>query len=184
MIVIAFTWNVPPWGHMSFCFGIQKWGTHTGLESGTPARLEYASSPGYQPHCGNLRGALYPYFYLVEILSLEEQEAVTRLVRLENRLIQAATHVLESMGYSPRPDDVRIVVEAFLLDFDSDTAFFTSLYRCLSNGAKVIFQVYPENNDQCELIMNAAMHVGFAGGIVVDFPHSKIMHSIVNLISY
>ncbi|KAG4970133.1 hypothetical protein JHK85_036554 [Glycine max] len=50
-------------------------------------------------------------------------------------------------------------------------AFFTSLYKCLSNGARAVFQVYPENIDQRELILNAAMHAGFAGGIVVDFPH-------------
>ncbi|KEH32546.1 S-adenosyl-L-methionine-dependent methyltransferase [Medicago truncatula] len=52
-------------------------------------------------------------------------------------------------------------------------AFFTSLYRCLANGAKAVFQVYPENVDQRELILNAAMHAGFSGGIVVDFPHSS-----------
>ncbi|XP_045816486.1 18S rRNA (guanine-N(7))-methyltransferase RID2 isoform X1 [Trifolium pratense] len=52
-------------------------------------------------------------------------------------------------------------------------AFFTSLYRCLANGAKAVFQVYPENDDQRELILSAAMQAGFAGGIVVDFPHSS-----------
>ncbi|KAE9609868.1 hypothetical protein Lal_00006693 [Lupinus albus] len=52
-------------------------------------------------------------------------------------------------------------------------AFFTSLYKCLSNGARAVFQVYPENIDQRELILNAAMRAGFAGGIVVDFPHSS-----------
>ncbi|KAF7806672.1 putative 18S rRNA (guanine-N(7))-methyltransferase [Senna tora] len=52
-------------------------------------------------------------------------------------------------------------------------AFFTSLYRCLANGARAVFQLYPENLDQRELILNAAMHAGFAGGIVVDFPHSS-----------
>jgi len=41
----------------------------------------------------------------------------------------------------------------------------------LANGAKAVFQVYPENVDQLELILNAAMHAGFSGGIVVDFPH-------------
>ncbi|OIV99780.1 hypothetical protein TanjilG_26118 [Lupinus angustifolius] len=52
-------------------------------------------------------------------------------------------------------------------------AFFTSLYKCLSNGARAVFQVYPENIDQREVILNAAMRAGFAGGIVVDFPHSS-----------
>ncbi|KAK7329761.1 hypothetical protein VNO77_23940 [Canavalia gladiata] len=51
-------------------------------------------------------------------------------------------------------------------------AFFTSLYKCLTNGARAVFQLYPENLDQRELILKAAMHAGFAGGIVVDFPHS------------
>ncbi|RDX76204.1 putative 18S rRNA (guanine-N(7))-methyltransferase [Mucuna pruriens] len=57
-------------------------------------------------------------------------------------------------------------------------AFFTSLYKCLANGARAVFQVYPENIDQRELILNAAMHAGFAGGIVVDFPHSFIEHGV------
>ncbi|KAI4335388.1 hypothetical protein L6164_014034 [Bauhinia variegata] len=52
-------------------------------------------------------------------------------------------------------------------------AFFTSLYRCLANGARAVFQLYPENLNQRELILNAAMHAGFAGGIVVDYPHSS-----------
>ncbi|KAI4344438.1 hypothetical protein L6164_011667 [Bauhinia variegata] len=52
-------------------------------------------------------------------------------------------------------------------------AFFTSLYRCLVNGARAVFQLYPENLNQRELILSAAMHAGFAGGIVVDYPHSS-----------
>ncbi|XP_028773711.1 18S rRNA (guanine-N(7))-methyltransferase RID2 [Neltuma alba] len=52
-------------------------------------------------------------------------------------------------------------------------AFFTSLYKCLSNGSRAVFQLYPESLQQRELILNAAMHAGFSGGIVVDFPHSS-----------
>ncbi|KAF4347442.1 hypothetical protein CsatB_009679 [Cannabis sativa] len=51
-------------------------------------------------------------------------------------------------------------------------AFFGSLYRCLARGARAVFQVYPENIDQRVLILNYAMRAGFAGGVVVDFPHS------------
>ncbi|KAA8522696.1 hypothetical protein F0562_009142 [Nyssa sinensis] len=51
-------------------------------------------------------------------------------------------------------------------------AFFGSLYRCLARGARAVFQVYPENLAQRELILGFAMRAGFAGGIVVDFPHS------------
>ncbi|KAJ8767332.1 hypothetical protein K2173_017376 [Erythroxylum novogranatense] len=51
-------------------------------------------------------------------------------------------------------------------------AFFGSLHRCLSRGARAVFQVYPENLAQRELILRSAMHAGFAGGVVVDYPHS------------
>ncbi|KAJ4830495.1 hypothetical protein Tsubulata_012817 [Turnera subulata] len=52
-------------------------------------------------------------------------------------------------------------------------AFFGSLYRCLARGASAVFQVYPENIPQRELILSSAMHAGFSGGMVVDYPHSK-----------
>lgn len=37
-----------------------------------------------------------------------------------------------------------------------------------------MFQLYPESLQQRELILNAAMHAGFSGGIVVDYPHRYI----------
>ncbi|GAB2270218.1 18S rRNA [Dionaea muscipula] len=52
-------------------------------------------------------------------------------------------------------------------------AFFGSLYRCLSRGARAVLQVYPENLDQRQLILSSAMRAGFAGGVVVDYPHSS-----------
>ncbi|GFS35313.1 S-adenosyl-L-methionine-dependent methyltransferases superfamily protein [Actinidia rufa] len=51
-------------------------------------------------------------------------------------------------------------------------AFFGSLYRCLARGARAVFQVYPESLAQRELILGFAMRAGFAGGVVVDYPHS------------
>lgn len=48
-------------------------------------------------------------------------------------------------------------------------AFFTSLYKCLTNGARAVFQVYPENDDQRELLSGAALKAGFSGGTVVDY---------------
>lgn len=50
-------------------------------------------------------------------------------------------------------------------------AFFGSLYRCLARGARAVFQIYPESVAQRELILGAAMRAGFAGGVVVDYPH-------------
>ncbi|CAA7062425.1 unnamed protein product [Microthlaspi erraticum] len=51
-------------------------------------------------------------------------------------------------------------------------AFFGSLYRCLSRGARAVFQVYPENDAQRQLIVKSALQAGFSGGLVVDFPRS------------
>lgn len=51
-------------------------------------------------------------------------------------------------------------------------AFFGSLYRCLTRGARVVLQLYPENEAQLEMITSSAMRSGFAGGVVVDYPHS------------
>lgn len=52
------------------------------------------------------------------------------------------------------------------------TQFFTTLYACLSRGARAVFQFYPENNHQLELIQKHAMKAGFYGGVVIDYPNS------------
>ncbi|KAG2310773.1 hypothetical protein Bca4012_025284 [Brassica carinata] len=51
-------------------------------------------------------------------------------------------------------------------------AFFGSLYRCLSRGARAVFQLYPENIAQRELIFDQAMQAGFSGWLVFDYPRS------------
>lgn len=50
--------------------------------------------------------------------------------------------------------------------------FFQTLYDCLMRGAKAVFQFYPENAEQIEMITSSAMKVGFGGGVVVDYPNS------------
>ncbi|PNF38169.1 putative 18S rRNA (guanine-N(7))-methyltransferase [Cryptotermes secundus] len=50
--------------------------------------------------------------------------------------------------------------------------FFSSLYSCLSRTARAVFQFYPENSDQMELMTTQAMKAGFFGGVVVDYPNS------------
>jgi 18S rRNA (guanine1575-N7)-methyltransferase len=50
--------------------------------------------------------------------------------------------------------------------------FFSSLYNCLSRGARAVFQFYPDSPDQVQLLTAAAMRSGFTGGLVVDFPNS------------
>lgn len=51
--------------------------------------------------------------------------------------------------------------------------FFMTLYACLSRGSRAVFQFYPENDAQCELIIAQAMRAGFTGGLVVDYPNSS-----------
>eukprot|EP00898_Chlorokybus_atmophyticus_P004378 jgi/Chlat1/4941/Chrsp31S04788 len=50
--------------------------------------------------------------------------------------------------------------------------FFRSLYSALAPGARAALQFYPDGPAQAELITSAAMRAGFAGGLVVDYPHS------------
>ncbi|KAM7261181.1 hypothetical protein ACFE04_026656 [Oxalis oulophora] len=57
---------------------------------------------------------------------------------------------------------------------DDRMAFFSSLYRALARGARAVFQIYPESIAQRELILKSAMHAGFAGGLVIDYPHSDM----------
>lgn len=51
-------------------------------------------------------------------------------------------------------------------------SFFFSLYTCLKKGSRAVFQFYPQNSDQTNLITNAALKNGFSGGVVVDYPNS------------
>ena len=51
-------------------------------------------------------------------------------------------------------------------------SFFSSLYAVLKRDAKAILQFYPENAEQVVLIAQAASRVGFAGGVLVDYPNS------------
>jgi 18S rRNA (guanine1575-N7)-methyltransferase len=50
--------------------------------------------------------------------------------------------------------------------------FFSSLYSVMKRDAKAILQFYPENAEQAYLIAQAASKVGFAGGVLVDYPNS------------
>lgn len=51
--------------------------------------------------------------------------------------------------------------------------FFSTLYSILKKDARAVFQFYPENPEQAVLIAQAASKVGFAGGIVIDYPNSS-----------
>lgn len=50
--------------------------------------------------------------------------------------------------------------------------FFSMLYTSLSRTGRAVFQFYPENPEQIELVTTQAMKAGFFGGLVVDYPNS------------
>ncbi|XP_034827847.1 18S rRNA (guanine-N(7))-methyltransferase [Maniola hyperantus] len=50
--------------------------------------------------------------------------------------------------------------------------FFSSLYASLSRSARAVFQFYPENESQLDLLTTQAMKAGFYGGVVIDYPNS------------
>ena len=52
------------------------------------------------------------------------------------------------------------------------TRFFSSLYTVLKRGGRAVLQFYPETAEQAVLITEMATRVGFAGGVVVDYPNS------------
>lgn len=50
--------------------------------------------------------------------------------------------------------------------------FFSTLYIILKKDAKAVLQFYPESPEQALLIAQSASKVGFAGGLVIDYPNS------------
>jgi len=50
--------------------------------------------------------------------------------------------------------------------------FFSTLYSSMARGTRAVFQLYPENSEQLELITQQSMKAGFTGGLVVDYPNS------------
>lgn len=59
--------------------------------------------------------------------------------------------------------------------------FFGSLYRCLARGARAVLQFYADNVKQSEMIVTAAMRAGFAGGVVVDWPHRLVFYYLTTM---
>uniref|UniRef100_A0A1B0A382 18S rRNA (guanine-N(7))-methyltransferase n=1 Tax=Glossina pallidipes TaxID=7398 RepID=A0A1B0A382_GLOPL len=50
--------------------------------------------------------------------------------------------------------------------------FFSTLLSSLTRTARAVFQFYPENAEQIEMVTAQAMKAGFYGGLVIDYPNS------------
>ncbi|KAJ2234769.1 18S rRNA (guanine1575-N7)-methyltransferase [Coemansia sp. RSA 485] len=89
----------------------------------------------------------------------------------------------QGMGFRPGTFDGAISVSVLQWLCNADKAenkpryrlhrFFSTLFMSLQRGARAVFQFYPENDGQVEMIMGIAMKCGFTGGLVVDYPNSK-----------
>jgi len=49
---------------------------------------------------------------------------------------------------------------------------FTTLFSALRPGARAVFQFYPSDSHQLEMLTESAVRSGFKAGVVVDFPNS------------
>jgi len=49
---------------------------------------------------------------------------------------------------------------------------FTALYSAIRPGGRAVFQFYPSDSHQLEMVSEMAVRSGFKAGVVVDFPNS------------
>jgi 18S rRNA (guanine1575-N7)-methyltransferase len=88
----------------------------------------------------------------------------------------------QGLGFRPGAFDGAISISAIQWLCNADKSshspkqrlmkFFSTLYSALARGSRAVFQFYPENTVQIELITNCALRCGFSGGVVIDFPNS------------
>ncbi|CAB3403602.1 unnamed protein product [Caenorhabditis bovis] len=118
-------------------------------------------------------------------MGLDVSEAMLGIAR-DDEDLEAGDFILQDMGlgmpFRPGTFDGAISISAIQWLCHANSAnenprkrlyfFFQSLYGCLGRGSRAVFQFYPENDEQCELIMSQATKAGFNGGLVVDYPES------------
>lgn len=83
-----------------------------------------------------------PLAPLVGSLSIEEQKEIARLVSFEKSLIRKSTYMLQTLKYTPNPEDVKNVVSSFVLDMDS--AKFDEIMLAITNLKSPVFQAFLE----------------------------------------
>ncbi|KAG7270277.1 hypothetical protein CRUP_037501 [Coryphaenoides rupestris] len=106
----------------------------------------------------------------------------SRMIEIQSQMSERAVELLNlPEGQTCFLLDVGISALQWLCNADKKShsppkrlhTFFSTLYSSLSRGARAIFQFYPENSEQLELITSQAMRAGFSGGMVVDYPNSS-----------
>ncbi|KAI8815082.1 S-adenosyl-L-methionine-dependent methyltransferase [Cladochytrium replicatum] len=95
----------------------------------------------------------------------------------------------QGLGFRPGTFDgaISVSVIQWLCNADKSThvpharllRFFETLYSALKRGGRAVFQFYPQDQNQVEMIVSSAMKTGFTGGIVVDYPNSTKSEEVV-----
>ena len=52
--------------------------------------------------------------------------------------------------------------------------FFRGLHAVLAPNARAALQIYPEEPSHMAMLRDAALHAGFEGGLVIDYPSSEV----------
>lgn len=120
-------------------------------------------------------------------VGMDISEAMLRIAQHETEEDKNCAFFLQDLGqglpFRPGSFDgvVSVSVLQWLCNADKTShnpyvrirKFFTSLLAAMTRGARAVFQFYPENAVQIEMLSNTALKCGFGGGLVVDFPNSK-----------
>eukprot|EP00079_Xenopus_tropicalis_P032935 XP_017946706.1 PREDICTED: probable 18S rRNA (guanine-N(7))-methyltransferase isoform X2 [Xenopus tropicalis] len=105
----------------------------------------------------------------------------SRMIEIQTQMSERAVELLSLPEDQPCfLLDVGISALQWLCNADKKThnpprrlfCFFSTLYSALARGSRAVFQLYPENAQQLELVTAQAMRAGFTGGMVVDYPNS------------
>lgn len=88
----------------------------------------------------------------------------------------------QGVGFRPGTFDGAISISALQWLFHSNKSnevpykrilrLFTTLHASLCRGARAIFQFYPKDSSQTDMIMQIALKTGFGGGVIIDHPDS------------
>eukprot|EP00095_Tigriopus_kingsejongensis_P004515 snap_masked-scaffold427_size174323-processed-gene-0.23 protein:Tk04515 transcript:snap_masked-scaffold427_size174323-processed-gene-0.23-mRNA-1 annotation:"pseudouridine-5 -monophosphatase isoform x1" len=106
----------------------------------------------------------------LQCIMIPEPDIPEELQRAATLVLDSA-HLFRPEQFGLPPFNYRPVTHV-IFDMDGlllDTNFFYNQ----SKGGRAVFQFYPENSDQIEMITSQSMRAGFSGGLVVDYPNSS-----------
>jgi 18S rRNA (guanine1575-N7)-methyltransferase len=148
-------------------------------EGVTPLILDLGCGSGLSSATLNENGCI---FIGMDLSSEMLTEGLEREVQVGGDFIQADMGLNATRAFKPGCFDGCVSISAlqWLLQGEDSVkklkSLFLGLHGILANGARAVFQFYPDPNyaeSQIEKITAIAMKCGFGGGLVIDFPNSS-----------